>query len=41
MFRISSGEFKRRTLAGFDKLDANKDGTVTPAERAKAVASQR
>ena len=39
--KISSDEFKQRTLVGFDKLDANKDGTVTPAERAKAVAPQR
>lgn len=39
--KISNDEFKQRTLAGFDKLDANKDGTVTPAERAKAVAPQR
>ena len=39
--KISNDEFKRRTLSGFDKLDANKDGTVTPAERAKAVAPQR
>jgi Ca2+-binding EF-hand superfamily protein len=35
--KISTDEFRRRTLAGFDKLDANKDGTVTPAERDKAV----
>ena len=36
--KISGDEFKRRTLAGFDKLDTNKDGTVTPTERSKAVA---
>jgi Ca2+-binding EF-hand superfamily protein len=35
--KISSTEFKRRTLAGFDKLDTNKDSTVTPEERSKAV----
>ena len=39
--KISSDEFKRRTLAGFDKLDTNKDGTVTPAERSKAVDTGR
>lgn len=37
--KVSGDEFKRRTLAGFDKLDANKDGTVTPAERSKAEAA--
>ncbi len=35
--KVSGDEFKRRTLAGFDKLDTNKDGTVTPTERSKAV----
>ena len=37
--KISSIEFKRRTLAGFDQLDANKDGTVTPEERSKVLAA--
>lgn len=35
--KLSSDEFKRRTLFIFDRLDANKDGTVTGEERRKAV----
>jgi Ca2+-binding EF-hand superfamily protein len=35
--KLSGAEFKRRTLAIFDRLDANKDGTVTIEERRKAV----
>lgn len=34
--KISGDEFKRRTLAAFDQLDANKDGIVSPEERRKA-----
>ncbi len=37
--KLSGDEFKRRTLAVFDRLDANKDGTVTAEERRKAVAT--
>jgi Ca2+-binding EF-hand superfamily protein len=37
--KISGDEFKRRTLTGFDQLDANKDGRVTPEERSKAEAA--
>lgn len=36
--KLSGDEFKRRTLFIFDRLDANKDGTVTAEER-KAVAT--
>lgn len=35
--KVSNAEFKRRTLTVFDQLDANKDGTVTPEERRKAM----
>ena len=39
--KITSDEFKRRTLAAFDVLDANKDGKVTPEERRKAADTGR
>ena len=36
---ISKDEFRAPTLANFDRLDKNKDGTLTPAERNSASAS--
>ena len=37
--KVSSAEFKAPTLAAFDRIDANKDGTVSPEERRKAAAN--
>ena len=39
--KLSGDEFKRRTLAIFDRLDANKDGTVTVEERKAVVTAGR
>lgn len=36
---ISKDEFRTPTLANFDKLDKDKNGTLTPAERKAAVAA--
>ena len=36
---ISKDEFRAPTLANFDRLDRNKDGTLTPSERNSASAS--
>lgn len=37
--KVSKDEFGRIALAAFDRLDANKDGTVTAEERQKAMAN--
>ena len=34
--KVSADEFKAPQLANFNKADANKDGTLTPEEQAKA-----
>jgi hypothetical protein len=38
--RVSAAEFKNPPLAAFDRLDANKDGTLTPQEQAAARQAQ-
>lgn len=37
--KVTRDEFSSPTLAGFDRIDANKDGTVSPEERRKAAAN--
>lgn len=38
--KVSIDEYRTPMLAGFDRFDTNKDGTISPAERAAAAQAQ-